>query len=51
MTTHDPTPFNMALIKILKEDLHYIQRAARRANKGDTALLHDIIEKHRRPGG
>ena len=51
MTMHDPTPHNMALIQILKKDLHYIQRAARRANKGDTAFLHEIIEKHRYPGG
>ena len=51
MTIHDPLPHNMALTKILKEDLHYIQRAALRANKTDFATLHDIIEKHRYPGG
>lgn len=50
MSTHNPLPFDMALIQILKTDLHYIQRAARRANKTDTDFLHDIIEKHRRPG-
>jgi hypothetical protein len=48
---YNPTPYNMALIQILKEDLHYIQRAARRANKGEIAFLHEIIEKHRYPGG
>ena len=48
---YNPIPYNMALITILKDDLHYIQRAARRANKGETAFLHEIIEKHRYPGG
>ena len=51
MSIHDPTPFNMAMIMILKEDLHYIQRAARRAKNTDTAFLHNIIEKHRYSGG
>lgn len=50
MTTHDPTPHNMAMIMIYKEDLHYLQRAGRRAKKKEIDLLHDIIEKHRRPG-
>jgi hypothetical protein len=47
---HDPTPYNMAMIMISKDDLHYLQRAGRRANKKEVDLLHDIIEKHRRPG-
>lgn len=50
MTTHNPLPYDMSLIQIKKEDLHYIQRAARRANKHQIDFLHDIIEKHRRPG-
>lgn len=50
MSIHDPTPYNMAMIMISKDDLHYLQRAGRRANKKETDLLHDIIEKHRRPG-
>ena len=50
MTIHDPTPFNMAMVMILKEDLHYIQRAARRAKKPESAFLHDVIEKHRYSG-
>jgi hypothetical protein len=51
MTTHDPTPHDQALILILKSDLHYIQRAARRHNHKEIVCLHKIIEKHRRPRG
>jgi len=40
----------MAMIIIYKDDLHYLQRAGRRAKKKEVDLLHDIIEKHRRPG-
>jgi len=47
MTTHDPTPPNMALIQILKKDLHYIQRAARRAGVHDQDMLHIIVQNHR----
>ena len=50
LTTHDPTPHNMAMIVIYKDDLHYLQRAGRRVKKKEIDLLHDIIEKHRRPG-
>jgi len=50
MSIYDPTPPNMAMIIIYKEDLHYLQRAGRRAKKKEVDILHDIIEKHRRPG-
>lgn len=50
MTSHNPLPFNMALIQIFKEDLHYIQRAARRAKIPEEDFLHDVIEKHRYSG-
>jgi len=51
MTTHDPTPHNMALIQILKEDMHYLRRTAKRHNERNEEALHRIIEKHRYPGG
>ena len=47
MSTHNPTPYNMALTQILKEDLHYIQRAASRAKVNDQDLIHKIITNHR----
>jgi len=50
MSIHNPIPHHIALLPILKEDLHYIQRAARRANIPDHDMIHDIIEKHRYPG-
>lgn len=48
---YNPIPYNMALITILKDDLHYIQRAARREKATEADFLHAIIEKHRYPGG
>lgn len=50
MTTHDPLPYDIALIKIKKEDLHYLQRSARRNNEGEVETLHRVIENHRYPG-
>jgi len=47
MLGHDPTPYNMKLTQILKEDLHYIQRAARRARTTDQGMIHKIITNHR----
>lgn len=43
-------PYNTALIMINKEDLHYVQRAARRNKQSEIEMLHQIIEKYRYPG-
>lgn len=47
MSSHDPTPYNMKLTQILKEDFHYIQRAARRDGTTDQDLMHKIIKNYR----
>lgn len=51
MTRSDPLPFGVALVRIQKDDLHYLQRAARRGEEETEETLHFIIEKHRYPGG
>lgn len=50
MTIHDPLPRDIALIKIKKDDLHYLQRSARRHNEREEETLHRVIENHRYPG-
>ena len=51
MTHSDPLPFGVTLTRISKEDLHYLQRSARRQDEEFEDVLHRIIQKHRYPGG
>lgn len=51
MSYSDPLPYGVTLTRIKKDDLHYLQRSARRQNEEFEEVLHRIIENHRYPGG
>jgi len=50
MTRSNPLPFGITLCRIQKDDLHYLQRSARRNGEEFEDVLHRIIENHRYPG-